>query len=167
MPRVNRDTLVAIALLAITGVFLAASFDIRQPGYGQLSPAVWPRIIIGILGLLSFIYLIQSIRQGPDADQDDSGTLAERDTFAEKGSHWRNVIWCFAIFLGYLLALPWLGMLLAGMLFVFVMLSVLGGWSPRLLALHAVIALFTVGGMWALFTYGLGVILPRGELTGI
>ena len=169
MTRVNRDTIAAIALLVITGVFAVASFEIRQPDYGQLSPAVWPRIIIGILGVLSFIYLIQSIRRGPadDAGEGEEGPLTEAESFADKTHHWGNVLWCFALFLAYLLALPWLGMLVAGMLFVFLLLSVLGGWEPRLLALHAAIAIVTVGGMWALFTHALGVILPSGELTGI
>ncbi len=170
MPRVNRDIIAAAAMLVITGVFAVASFDIREPDYGQLSPAVWPRIIIAILGVLSFAYLIQSIRRDPtteEAEEDAAAMLAERDTFGEKVHAWRNVLWCFALFLAYLLALPWLGMLLAGMLFVFLLLTVLGGWEPRLLALHAAIAVVTVGGMWALFTYALGVILPRGDLTGI
>jgi hypothetical protein len=29
---------------------------------------------------------------------------------------------------------------------------------------HAIIAVVAVGGMWSLFTYGLGVILPQGEI---
>ena len=43
MARVNRDTLVAIFLLVICGVFLVASFEIREPDYGQLSPAALAR----------------------------------------------------------------------------------------------------------------------------
>jgi hypothetical protein len=70
------------------------------------------------------------------------------------------------LFLAYLLSLPWLGMLVGGTAFVFLLLSALGGWSPRLLALHAAIALVAVGGMWSIFTYALGVLLPRGELFG-
>ncbi len=171
MPRVNRDTIAAIALLVITGVFLVASFDIRQPDYGQLSPAVWPRIILVILAILSFVFLIQSLRQGPEdedaEEEEEEGALTEAEAFAEKTHHWRNVLWCFALFLGYLLALPWLGMLVGGMAFVFLLLSVLGGWQPRMIALHAAIAVVTVGGMWSLFTYALGVFLPQGELTGI
>jgi len=65
MARINRDTLVAIFLLVVCGVFLTASFDIREPDYGQLNPATWPRTIIGVLTLLSLIYLVQSIRKGP------------------------------------------------------------------------------------------------------
>ena len=162
MTRVNRDTVVAILLLVGCGVLLNASFDIREPDYGQLSPAAWPRTIVGVLTLLSLIYLVQSIRRGvPEEPAEKSAR-----NLGEWIAHWRNVFWVFALFLAYLLIMPWLGMLLGGLAFVFLLLNVLGGWSPDKLALHAVIAGVSVGGMWSLFTFGLGVLLPRGELFG-
>lgn len=156
--RVNRDTLIAIFLLLACGVLLTASFDIREPDYGQLSPAAWPRVVIGALSVLSLIYLLQSIRQG------GAQTTAHRRSIGGFISHWRNVLWSFGLFLAYLLTLPTLGMLIGGTLFVFLLLNALGGWRPRLIALHALIAVGAIGGMWSLFTYGLGVILPPGEL---
>ncbi|HET7409985.1 MAG TPA: tripartite tricarboxylate transporter TctB family protein [Paracoccaceae bacterium] len=168
MTRVNRDTIVAIALLVATGVLFVASFDIRNPDYGQLSPSTWPRIILGILTVLELIYLLQSVKQGTAGE---TGAPAQDASPADEGLiagilGLRNIFWCFALFLVYLLVLPWLGMLVGGMVFVFLLLTVLGGWTPRLLALHAAIAVLTVGGMWSLFTYGLGVFLPQGELFG-
>ena len=74
------------------------------------------------------------------------------------------MLWVFALFLVYLLTLPVLGMLLGGTAFVFLLLCALGGWHSRALAVHAIIAVVAVGGMWSLFTYGLGVILPQGEI---
>jgi putative tricarboxylic transport membrane protein len=62
--------------------------------------------------------------------------------------------------------MPYLGMLLGGLAFVFLLLNALGGWGPKQMALHAVIALVTVGGMWSLFTFGLHVLLPPGEILG-
>ncbi len=53
------------------------------------------------------------------------------------------------------------------MAFVFTLMGVLGGWQPKRLVLHAAVALGTVGGMWSIFTYGLGVILPQGEIFSI
>ncbi len=163
MSRLNRDTIVAIALLVACGGLYMATLEIREPDYGQLSPATWPRMIIAIVTLLSTIYLIQSVRQ--EAVETD-------ETFEWKGigaffSHWRNVISVFVLFLGYLLILPWVGMLLGGATFVFLLLMVLGPFSGRDTVIHLAIALLTVGGIWLLFTHGLGVILPRGELTGI
>ena len=155
----NRDTIVATILLLICGGLAYASLDIREPDYGQLSPATWPRVIVGVMAFLSVIYLIQSLRQGPDAPNPDAPA-----TVAEFFAYWRNVIWVFVLFAAYLLAIPYLGMLLGGVLFVFLLLSALGGIRP--VVLHAAIALISVGGMWLLFTYALRVILPRGEWTG-
>jgi hypothetical protein len=163
MAGVNRDTVIAVILLAACGILLVASYDIREPDYGVLSPAAWPRVIIAVLALLSSIYLIQSIRKGvPEAAPEEDGPKTVAGFFA----YWRNVFWVFALFLAYLLSMPYLGMLLGGLAFVFLLLNALGGWHPRQLVLHAVIALVTVGGMWSLFTFGLRVILPPGEILG-
>ena len=163
MTRVNRDTVIAIVLLTAWGVFLAASFEIREPDYGVLSPATWPRVIIAILTVLTLIYLVQSIRMGvPEAPLEEDGP----GSIAGFIAHWRNVLWVFALFLVYLLTMPYLGMLIGGLAFVFLLLNALGGWQPKQLVLHAIIALVTVGGMWALFTFGLRVILPPGEILG-
>lgn len=167
MTRVNRDTVIAVALLLACGVFAVASFEIREPDYGQLSPATWPRVVVGILALLSVIYLVQSIRKGmPEPDGDTAGQDPGGRGVAGFFAYWRNVFWCFALFLAYLLTMPYLGMLIGGLAFVFLLLNALGGWQPKQLLLHGVIAVVTVGGMWALFTFGLHVILPRGELLG-
>lgn len=155
----NRDTYVAILLLLICGGLAIASLEIREPDYGVLSPATWPRVIVGVLSVLSLIYLVQSLRQGADAPNPE----------APKGlgqfiAYWRNVLWCFVLFAAYLLAIPYIGILLGGMAFVLGLLSALGGLRNTLL--HVVIAAVTVGGMWTIFTFGLNVILPRGEWTG-
>ena len=161
MARLNRDTIIALILLIVCGVLMMASYEIREPDYGQLSPAAWPRAVIVAMTVLALIYLIQSVQAGPDTPNAD----APRGVVAFL-AYWQNVIWCFVIFLGYLLALPYVGMLIGGLVFAFVLLTALGGWSPRSLGLHAIIALCSVGGMWLLFTQALGVFLPRGEWTG-
>ncbi len=163
MTRVNRDTVIAIVLLMACGILLAASFEIREPDYGVLSPATWPRVIIAILIVLTLIYLVQSISKGvPEAPPEDDGPWS----IAGFVAHWRNVFWVFALFLVYLLTMPYLGMLIGGLAFVFLLLNALGGWQPKQLVLHSIIAVVTVGGMWALFTFGLRVILPPGEILG-
>ncbi len=160
MKRLNRDTYVAAALLVISGVFFWASFDIRQPDYGVLMPSTWPRIIIGVLAFLSMIFLIQSVGATPSATEE-----ADPDRRPGIGgffAYWRNPIICFATFFGFLATLPVLGMLIGGISFVFTLLTLLGGWQRRDLMVHAAIAVLTVGTMWSIFTFGLGVILPTG-----
>lgn len=162
MERMNRDVGVAIFLLVVCGIFFWASFDIRQPNYGELMPSTWPRVIIGALSILSLLYLTQSLKQAPDTTK-PKDDVTDRDP-GLKGwlAYWQNPIWCFVLFFAYLMTLPILGSLLGGMSFVFVLLNVLGGWGPRKLAVHAGVAVLTIGLMWTLFTFGLGVLLPPG-----
>ena len=160
MNRLNRDTIIAVCLLAACGFLFWSTFQIRNPDYGTLPPSTWPRVILSALTLLSFIYLLQSIRQGPDEPAADDAPR----TWRTRIGYWQNVLWCFGLFLVYLLTMPTLGMLIGGILFVFLLLNALGGWQPGKLALHAAIAGIAVGGMWSIFTYSLGVILPPGEI---
>ena len=68
------------------------------------------------------------------------------------------------MFLVYLITLPVLGMLIASLSFVFVLMGLLGGWGGRRMLVHAIVAVCTVGVMWSLFTFGLGVMLPTGMI---
>ena len=138
---------------------MVASFDIREPDYGVLSPAAWPRLIIIIMGVLSVLYFVQSLRM----PKTDTSNIQKKNLF-EFMDYWRNVFAVFIIFAAYLVALPFLGMLIGNIAFSFVLLSVLGGWRPFIV--HGLVAIGTSGGMWLLFTYALEVFLPRGSLTG-
>jgi TRAP-type C4-dicarboxylate transport system permease small subunit len=162
MNRLNRDAWLAVFLLLFTGFMFWASFEIREPDYGVLPPSAWPRVILIVFGILTTIFLVQSLRAGSGALRDEE---EDRPTTL-KGylAYWRNPIICFSLFAGYLALLPVLGMLLDGMAFVFLLLCALGGWSPRNIAIHAAVAVIAVGGMWSLFTFGLHVLLPTGIL---
>ena len=160
MERLNRDSVVAIALLLFCGVFFWASFDIRTPNYGVLRPSTWPRVVIGILSFLSLIYLIQSLKDNPEIATSDK---SDRQPGIRWWSiYWRNPLWCFGLFFAYLVLLPVLGMLIDGIAFVFVLMGVLGGWDGKKPLVHACIAVLAIGGMWSLFTFGLNVMLPSG-----
>ncbi len=163
MVHFNRDSIVAVLLLLASGVLFWASFDIREPDYGALMPSTWPRIIIIVLAVLSLVYLVQSLRAGPDEGvaQSASGRTPGLAGFI---AYWRNPLICFAMFFAFLITLPVLGMLIGGVSFVFLLMNLLGGWEPKRLVIHAVVALATVGSMWSLFTFGLGVMLPAGEI---
>ena len=167
MGRLNRDAVIAIVLLMACGILFWSTFSIRTPDYGQLLPSTWPRVILAVLTLLSVIYLIQSLRHGPAAQPDgepDDGGVPRRPGLIGWILYWRNPIWCFVLFFAYLVTLPVLGSLIGGVGFVFTLMCVLGGWTPKHLLQHAALALITVGGMWSIFTFGLGVLLPSGVI---
>ena len=164
----SKDTIAALCLIMACGGLMLASLDIREPDYGVLSPAVWPRLIIVIMGALSVIFFIQSAFS---KDQNsDTAIAAVTDTrLRSKGvveflKYWRNVFAVFITFGLYLFILPHLGMLIGNILLSFTLLTLLGGWRP--LVMHFFIAIGTSGGMWMLFSFVLEVFLPRGTLTG-
>lgn len=156
MGRLNRDVYIAIFMLLLTGVFFWQTFDIREIDYGTLQASAWPRMILIVLGIFSVVYLIQSIKAGPESSTEDDGR-----SFFEK---YRNPIICFVLYFFFLFSMPYLGLLLSGILFVFLLLTAIGGAAPKALLIHAVIACIAIGAMWSFFTYALGVILPQGEL---
>ncbi len=159
MRRLNRDTIVAVILLLFCGVLFAASLRIEETTYATIGAEVWPQLILALLFILSLIYLFQSVRAAPPA----AATEARPGFLAR----YRNAIWCYALFLAFLLTLDIFGMLLGGILFVFAALTVLGERTPRTIALHAAVAVVSVGAMWAIFTYALRVILPEGMLLSV
>ncbi len=161
MSRFNKDTLVAIFLLFFCGVFFAATFNIRETAYGTLGSEVWPRVILTFLSLLSFAYLVQSLRQGSTESE------ARRPGFRVWLITYSSALWCFLWFALFLITLPYLGMLIGGVLFVYATLASLGARTLRAQGLHLAIAVISVGLMWAIFTYALNVFLPEGELLSI
>ena len=164
----SKDTIAALCLIMACGGLMLASLDIREPDYGVLSPAAWPRLIIVIMGMLSFIFFLQSAF-GNDQNSNAAMPPVKDAQPRPKGvveflRYWRNVFAVFITFGLYLFILPHLGMLISNILLSFTLLSLLGGWRPTVM--HLCIAIGTSGGMWMLFSFVLEVFLPRGTLTG-
>jgi hypothetical protein len=162
MGRINRDVIIAVVLVAFTAVFYGATYAIRKTTYGTVGSDVWPRAILIGLGVLCILYLINAWRDRHET-QAASGGAGLIGWFAT----YRNALLCFVTYALFLATVDYLGMLIGGILFVFVLLNLLGGWSPRRLAIHGAIAVSTIGAMWAVFTFGLRVILPEGEILRI
>lgn len=155
---ISKDTYVSVFLLLFSGFLLWASHQISDPGYGGLPPDQWPKGVTYLLTGLCLMYLARSLL---DAQPDKSDSSPDVAAWLR---HYFNPIVCFLIYFAFLATLPFFGTLVGGSLLVFFLLSFLGGISTGKLLLHAMIALISVGLMWALFTYGLRVILPRGTL---
>lgn len=163
MARVNRDVIIAILLLVFCAALFGASYDIRETSYGTMQSHVWPRIIIGVLAFCSVVYLFQSAVGGAEAA---AGGERKKPTGGVVGwiAGYRNAIICFGLFLAFLLSLEWIGMLLGGILFIFLALTAMGPGGARSHMIHAAIAVVSMGAMWSIFTFAIGVILPEGEL---
>ena len=156
MKRLNADVVIALLLLTISAVFLVDTFTYGRAGLAIVGAKLWPSAIMIALGVLAALYLIQSIRKEPVAptSQGAKAWIAEN----------RNVITCFALYALFLVGLPWLGMLLGGIAFVFATLTVLGHRDMKSHLVHLAVAAVSVGAMWSIFTFALGVVLPEGEI---
>ncbi len=162
MARLNRDVYIAVILFVIWGVFFWQTTLVEDMGYATIGSEVWPQIILVVLFLLTGGYLFQSVRQGSDGE-------SRQDNGGIKGwlVRYRNALWCYVLFFLFLVTLDYLGMLIGGILFVFLALSVLGEWSRKAVALHATISVVSITAMWGIFTFGLRVMLPAGEILNI
>ena len=159
----NRDTIASLCLIMASGGLMLASFEIREPDYGVLSPAAWPRLIIVIMGALSVIYCIQSVFGQASTKATSEAGDPRPAGLAGFLAYWRKCWRCSSSStLPEILLL--LGMLISNILLSLSLLTALGGWRP--IVMHLCVALGTSGGMWMLFSYVLEVFLPRGSLTG-
>jgi len=165
MNRINRDTIVAIILLLLVGFFAYSSFAIKTPVFerlapGQMGPGFWPRIILTGLAIMGLIYLFQSIVNPPPPGEKRGGLIGWY-------RHYKNPIWCFAVFAAFLTIIPVLGMLIAGIIFVFSLMTMLGPKDGLAVKRHVLTTFGTVGGMWFIFACLLEVQLPKGQLTSV
>ncbi len=161
MTRSKRDVFAAVFLLVLTCVFYAATFTIKKTSFGTVGSEVWPRAILIALGMLSILYLANALRGAYGDTEKRGGGIA--GWFAT----YRNALICFALYGCFLITLPYAGMLIGSIVFVFLLLNFLGGWSPGKLCIHGAVAVLSMGAMWAIFTFGLRVILPEGEILRI
>jgi len=156
MSRLNTDTVVAIVLLAACGIFFWATFHIPDMGFESLGSDIWPRFILALLLILSTAYLFQSLKL-PPGRKSEGGIKAWL-------AKYRNALWCYLLFSLFLITLDILGMLIGGVLFVYLTLTALGERTLRAQAFHMAIAVISIAFMWSVFTFGLNVFLPQGEI---
>tara|TARA_R110000868_G_scaffold325662_1_gene586519 strand:+ start:5824 stop:6309 length:486 start_codon:yes stop_codon:yes gene_type:complete len=155
--RLNRDTLVSLLLLVFCGVMISASLEIEDTSYGTMQSSVWPQAVLGILTVFCLAMFGQSVLKP---------AVAKPESSAASGGigRYRNAITVYILFFLFLVTMPYLGMLLGGVGFVFLALTLLGEPELKRVPLHLAIAVGMVGLMWTIFTFGLGVLLPDGEL---
>ena len=158
--RLNQDVVVSILLLLFCGVMFHASGDIKITDFGTMPSNVWPRVVLAALAIFSALLLLRSLRAPAEEATGDAGAQETEGFF----SRYRNAFFIYGLFFGFLLTLEVFGMLLGGVLFVFLCLTALGEITVRNLIIHLVVAVVAVGTMWAIFTFALQVLLPEGSL---
>ena len=159
---IKKDTIVAISLLLFCGIMINSSFDIEDPGYQGMKASFWPTIVLCLLSIMCLVMLIKSVITEPENNLNSNDTNLTNVFFKFK-----NASICFLMFVLFLAFLDYLGMLIGGVLFVFGLLTMLGGFELKKIINHFIISIITIGIMWSIFTFGLKVILPEGEILRI
>ena len=159
---IKKDTIVAIFLLLFCGIMINSSFDIEDPGYQGMKASFWPTIVLCLLSIMCLVMLIKSVITEPENNLNSNDTNLTNVFFKFK-----NASICFLMFVLFLAFLDYLGMLIGGVLFVFGLLTMLGGFELKKIINHFIISIITIGIMWSIFTFGLKVILPEGEILRI
>ena len=159
---IKKDTIVAISLLLFCGIMINSSFDIEDPGYQGMKASFWPTIVLCLLSIMCLIMLIKSVVTEAENNLNSNDTNLTNVFFKFK-----NASICFLMFVLFLAFLDYLGMLIGGVLFVFGLLTMLGGFELKKIINHFIISIITIGIRWSIFTFGLKVILPEGEILRI
>ena len=159
---IKKDTIVAIFLLLFCGIMINSSFDIEDPGYQGMKASFWPTIVLCLLSIMCLVMLIKSVVTEAENNLNSNDTNLTNVFFKFK-----NASICFLMFVLFLAFLDYLGMLIGGVLFVFGLLTMLGGFELKKIIHHFIISIITIGIMWSIFTFGLKVILPEGEILRI
>lgn len=137
--------------------FLVGSYSIPDAaGYSTVGPAIVPRAV-GIALLVCAAFLIYEVIRGGFRNHDEA---AERALITD----WVALGWISAGLILYGLLIEWAGFIFAS---IVLFLCTARGFNSRRWTSNALIALVLSVGIFALFTYGLGLNLPKGLLSGI
>jgi len=157
---VSRDGIAGLAVLAASLVLFALTLDLKGSPMVPVGPGFYPRIVLGLTGLLSLGLVIADVnaRRKPGA-----GTAT---TKPEK-LNYRLVALSFGAFALYCIALPGLGFRIATFAYVVAANALLApprsmrGWAGAV-----ILGLATAFATWLIFERTLSVLLPRGRWTG-
>lgn len=148
---------VAAGVVVLGALVTWGSFNLPTGGgYAQVGPGVVPRIVgIGLL-LLGALLLLEALRGGFRGIDE----AAE----ARLPMHWASFAWVTGGIVAYGLAIERAGFILASTL-LFVMVA--RGFASHRWLLNTASGAVLAAVVYAIFTYGLGLMLPAGVLRGI
>ena len=162
----NRDFWTSLFLLFLSFVLYRESTFIEDVDYGSMKADVWPTFLVMLLIVLSISMLVKSVieyRQATQSSTQDNENAEQTDPVT--GWTWLlNPMIVFVLFFLFLITLDYLGMLIGGIFFTFITMTLLGQISWRTVPIYFAISVISISGMWAIFTFGLRVMLPEGVL---
>lgn len=150
----------AFCMLALALVTIITPNQIASPKFSlssgssiKLSPHFFPNVLATVIGLLGLLL----VARGRTRDE----SLSVGEGFALNAEQWARAVKFSAILFSYLLALPYIGFLIATPLCLVVLMLEVGS---RRWFLMAVIALATTAVLHIVFRYGMQVLMPEAIL---
>jgi hypothetical protein len=159
--RLGRDGVSGLVCLAISLGLLATTWGLPPAVFVPIGPAVYPRVVLSVMALLSLTLLALDLRA---SRQPAAGAAASTAAPANYGL----VLATFIEFGLYIAALPALGFRISTFLFVLA-LQITLEWPRSQLrwGLVVLVALATSAICYLVFEGYLSVLLPRGYWSGM
>lgn len=156
MLMLTKDRALALAMMLMAGILLVESGNIPPPTSWQpYGSALFPRILLVVIGALSLLILIRSLLVG--AQRPDT----PRRSLPQWLAHNRTVLGLFLLFGLYAALLPLLGYIVATLGFLVTAFAwLLGIDTRRKWIVNLAVSGILVPLVYVIFRYGLNVWLP-------
>jgi hypothetical protein len=144
--------------IAFFGFMLFETFELLGQGRpGEVGSGLWPFMALAISTLLSILILISNIRKSKTAGPGAQDLSAE--AIAEKRRSRITVTLSIVCFLTYIIVTPWIGFIIATLLYIFVFALILGERRRWVLAISPVLMTAVIMGVFAKF---ITIPFPKG-----
>ena len=151
----RNDFILAIVFLLGSVFFYAQTYEIREIMFFSLGPLVFPRIVLGVMFVLSACMLIQNVAFGGNAEPQ---AKAEKRPWDVKTTCLRLSL--IGLMLAYLIALPYLGYTGTTIVFLFLGMLLLGKRTAKSMAAYVVLSVVVTLSLQYLFGNVLKLFLP-------
>lgn len=160
-----KDLILGVVMLALSTFYLIFARQIKTrpkltPSYS--SAQIIPTLLGVLLAVLSIILIVQGVRKmRAYKPEEDAGQkkVSREDTI--------SVLLTFAVIIGYILVMQWLGFCLSTVLYLFLQMVILAPKDKRNYVLFAVIAVAFTAFVFVAFRVGLQQLLPRGIIESL
>ena len=151
------DRVTAFVLFIIAGGWIYLATKIETPAFAmvsKLSPGDYPMGVGILLAALAVILFIKTFKVQDHKERNGLQDEGARNTKAVK-----HLLTGFALFLAYVISVPFFGFVVASPLFVFFFIWFIGRYS---LLLTIPIAMGIPATLWIIFAWWLSVPIPKG-----
>lgn len=148
-----------LVMLALCGVLWLRTSDFKS-SVGGPGPAMYPRVLIGLLALAMVVRIVQHLLAAKTVEIDNEDLVPEEDVESEElSSDIRWVFLAIVLAVGYVFGTIYLGWLIATFVFTIVFLVVTDKRNPLIIVLAALVLSF---GMVYVFVKIVYISLPTG-----